>query len=201
MHLIKNYQCFKMQQNKKIRAYVIHNPCLNEQFNLPTFIKKRIASAVSFSLEDEDFIGLIVTDFTETRDLENFLRDFEIIQCELHLDVEGNPFAPLESTEEISAIIKLKDNSRPQMLKWSNSLNTLMPTAQLSVAHDGIARETWFSFQYKGHDFLYGHMKKLCNFSPIASSRNDFQSTDSIHQNFKRYWDKDNRVKCKKIEI
>ncbi len=93
--------------------------------------------------------------------------------------------------QTVATVIKFLPGTEEQRLNWSKTMNARIEEARQSIKSEGVDCESWFTFKVDDDQYAFALMRKH-----DVQVQNTIHPIDLIHKEFKKTWDKKERIPC-----
>jgi Family of unknown function (DUF6176) len=93
--------------------------------------------------------------------------------------------------QTVATVIKFLPGTEDQRLNWSKTMNARIEEARQSIKSEGVDCESWFTFKINDDQYAFALMRKH-----DIRVYNTNHPIDLIHKEFKKTWDKKERIPC-----
>jgi Family of unknown function (DUF6176) len=93
--------------------------------------------------------------------------------------------------QTVATVIKFLPGTEEQRLNWSKTMNARIEEARQSIKSEGVDCESWFAFKINDDQYAFALMRKY-----DVQVHNTNHPIDLIHKEFKKTWDKKERIPC-----
>lgn len=93
--------------------------------------------------------------------------------------------------QTVATVIKFLPGTEDQRLNWSKTMNARIEEARQSIKSEGVDCESWFTFKINDDQYAFALMRKH-----DIRAYNTNHPIDLIHKEFKKTWDRKERIPC-----
>jgi hypothetical protein len=93
--------------------------------------------------------------------------------------------------QTVATVIKFLPGTEEQRLNWSKTMNARIEEARQSIKSEGVDCESWFTFKVNDDQYAFALMRKH-----DVQAHETNHPIDLIHKEFKKTWDRNERLPC-----